>query len=52
MSKKKFSYLPSFEKATDELKDNISNIQGTLTLQKSKIGDVFTATEEPSAVQS
>jgi hypothetical protein len=38
---KKFSYLPSFERATDELRDNITNLAGALQITKNKTEDSF-----------
>jgi hypothetical protein len=38
---KKFSYLPSFERATDELRDNITNLAGALKITKNKTEENF-----------
>jgi len=39
---KKFSYLPSFERATDELRDNITNLASALKITKNKTEENFT----------
>ncbi len=38
---KKFSYLPSFERATDELRGNITNLADALKITKNKTEDNF-----------
>ena len=40
---KKFSYLPSFERATDELRDNITNLAGALKITKNKTEENFSS---------
>lgn len=48
---RKFSYLPSFERATEELRDNITNLAGALKITKNKTEDNFTSAPSITEVQ-
>ena len=48
-NEKRFSYLPSFTKAQDELRENVDRLQETLKITKNKTEENFN--NAPSAVE-